>query len=86
MVLAICTKILATHQIANRHQCSIANVKMGILTDDDELKTICMNGSIISEDGTATSQSKEILASFAESVKLLDEWRAETIAMFPDNP
>ena len=98
-VLAICTKILAAHQIGgakawkqlhtdetNRRQCSIVNVVMGILTDDDELKTICMNGSIISKDGTAASQSKEIIASFAESGKLLDEWRAETIAMFPDNP
>ena len=97
--LAICTKILAAHQIGNakelkqlhtdetsRRQASIINVVLGILNENDELKSICLTGSIISEDGTAENQSKEIIASFAESGRLLDEWRVETKAMFPEEP
>ena len=41
-----------------RRQTSLVNVVVGFSTNDsDDLKTICLNGSIIAEDGSAEAQS-----------------------------
>ena len=61
------------------------NIVVGFITNDsDNLKIICLNGSIIAEDGTAESQSRGIISAFKESISLLLAWRDETSAMFPD--
>jgi len=46
---------------------------MGLLDENDKLRTVCLTGSLICEDGTAESQSKSIIGAFAESGKMLDE-------------
>jgi hypothetical protein len=56
------------------------------LTEDDKLKTICLNGAIIAEDGTMEKCARAILASFDEGSELLKKWRAETENMFPNQP
>jgi len=98
-VLALVTKHLAAQQIGKakewkqlhtdetqRRQTSIANVVMGVLDKDNKLKTICLTGSIIAEDGTAEEQSKAIIAAFGESRKMLEDWRKETKEMYADMP
>ena len=59
------------------------NAIVAILGEDDELMTICLSGSIISEDGTADSQSRAIIQSFAESAQLLEDWRDVIAEMYP---
>ena len=70
----------------SRHQVSIVNVFISILSSHNDLKTICMLGSIISKDGTADEQSRAIIGAFNESGRLLEEWRdIITAAMYPDD-
>jgi hypothetical protein len=59
----------------SRHQVSIVNVVISIITSDNELCTICMLGFIISKDGTADEQSRAIIDAFNDSGRLLQEWR-----------
>jgi hypothetical protein len=79
-VLLHCTKALAAYQLGHakdwkqlhtdetsRCQVSIVNVVISILSNNNELKTICMSGSIISKDGTADEQSRAIIGAFYES-------------------
>ena len=67
-VLALCARILAVIKIGNTktwkqphtdettcRQTSIVNVVMGILTNDNELRTICLSGSFIMENRTTKS-------------------------------
>ena len=68
----------------SRCQVSIVNVVISILCGDNELKTICMSGSIISKDGTADEQSHTIIGAFNKSGCLLEEWRDMTATMYPD--
>jgi hypothetical protein len=96
-VLLYITKTIATYQLGHardwtqlhtdktlRRQCSIVNVVISILNDDNELKTICMSGSIISTDGTGDKQSRAIIGAFNDLGWLLQEWRDMTAAMYPD--
>ena len=53
---------------------------------NDKLKTICLAGDIIPENGTAEVQTKEIILSFAEGGHLLDFWREETKLLYADDP
>jgi len=96
-VLLYCTKTLAAYRLGHakdwkqlhtnetsRCQISIVNVVISILSDDNELKTICISGSIISKDGTADEQSHAIIGAFNDSGRLLQEWRDMTTTMYPD--
>ena len=66
-------------------QTSLVNVVVGFLTNDsDDLKTICLNGSIVAESGTAEAQSRAIISAFQESASLLSAWRDEMSAMLPN--
>lgn len=70
----------------NRRQTSLINVVISFLTENDEFRTICLDGAIIAEDGTAEQQSRSILGSFTESARLLEKWCHETVYMFPNRP
>ncbi len=98
-VLLHITKSLAAFRLVNakvwnqlhtdetsRCQVSIVNVVILILESDNVLKTICMLGSIIAQDGTAEEQSRAIIGSFHESGKLLMAWRDMASKMYPDEP
>jgi hypothetical protein len=58
----------------SRRQISIVNVVISIINKDNELRTICMSGSIIAKDGTADEQSRAIISAFNDSGRLLQEW------------
>jgi hypothetical protein len=64
---------------------SIVNVVISIITSDNELRTICMSGSIISNDGTADEQSHAIIGAFNDSQHLLEDWHKMTTEMYPDD-
>ncbi len=70
----------------NRRQTSPINVVIYFLTENDEFRTICLDGAIIKEDGTAEQQSQSILGLFTESARLLEKWFHETVYMFPNCP
>ena len=95
-VLSTITKTLAAYRLGratnwkqlhtdetSRHQVSIVNVVISIISADNELRTICMSCSIISKNGTADEQSRAIISAFDESGRLLQEWRDMTCAMYP---
>jgi hypothetical protein len=67
----------------NHRQTSLVNVAVSFLAENDELKTMCLDGVITAEDSTA-EQSRSILASFTESSRLLEKWCHETECMFPN--
>ena len=71
-----------TDETSRRHK-SLVNLVMTIIDNDDQLKTICLSGSIISRDGTADNQARSIIGQFQESGRMLDEWRETTVEMFP---
>ena len=50
----------------------IVNLICDILTQDIKLRTICVAGDIIAEDGTAECQSTVIVNQFSESGQPLD--------------
>ena len=98
-VLCLVTKSLAAHSLANakdwkqmhndetsRHHASLTNIVMGIVTEDDEFRTICVSGSIISEDGTADKQARAIISEFDTCRRLLQEWRDKTEEMYANDP
>jgi hypothetical protein len=58
-------------------------VVISIISNDNELRTICMSGSIILKDGTADEQSRAIISAFHDSGRLLQEWRDMTYDMYP---
>ena len=65
---------------------SVLGVVTTILQENNKLKTICLAGDIIPENGTAEVQTKKIILSFAEGGRLLDAWREETTSMYADDP
>ena len=67
----------------SRHQVSIVNVVISIINNDNQLRTICMSGSIILKDGTADEQSRSIISAFNDCGHLLQEWRDMTAVMYP---
>ena len=94
-VLAIQTKTLAAKIIGQskciqqfhtdetgRAHISIVNVIVSVLNENDELKTVCLAGDIFPPDKTAEEQSKEVVSTFAESGRLLDNWRRTTQEMY----
>ncbi len=68
-----------------RRQVSIVNVVISIITSDNELRTICMSGSIILKDGTADEQSHAIIGAFNDFGHLLEEWHNMTTEMYPND-
>ena len=97
-VLAIQTKILAAKIIGQskrikqfhtdetgRAHISIVNVIVSVLNENDKLKTVCLAGDIFPADKTAEEQSKEVVATFAESGRLLENWRQTTQEMYGDD-
>ena len=58
---------------------------MGLLREDGELRTVCLTGSLICEDGSAELQSKAIIAEFGESGKMLGELRSFLSKMYSDD-
>ena len=97
-VLLTTTKTLAAYEVGNaiqikqthsdetsKRQTGVLNVVNGLLTKDNELKTICLAGDIIPENGTAEEQSKAVVQSFSDGARLLDLWRDKTAEMFKDD-
>ena len=83
--LGLLTRSLAAYQIGNAnafkqlhtdatnlHHTSLVNVVMGFLADDAKFRTICLDGAIIAEDGTAEKSSRAVLWYFEESSELLN--------------
>ena len=62
------------------------NVILGVLTNKKKLRTICLAGDIIPEDGTVKCQSAVIVDQFTECVKLLKGWRDQKIEMYVNDP
>ena len=58
---------------------------ISFLTNDGELKTICLNGTIIAKDGTTEKCARAVLASFDEGSKLMSKWHV-TDNLFPNQP
>jgi hypothetical protein len=69
-----------------RRQTSLVNLLISFLDSDNELKTICLNGAIMCDDGTADSQCRGIISTLHDSAKLLKRWRYATLNMYPSNP
>ena len=95
--LWLVTKTLAAYQIGNakvlkqlhidgtsRRQSSLIDVVIGLLSDDNEFKTICLDSAIIAEDGTMEKCARTIIGSFDDSAQLLCKWREEIVRMFRD--
>jgi hypothetical protein len=75
------------HKDKTRHrQSSLVNLLISFLDSDNELKTICLNGAIMCDDGTADSQCRGIISTLHDSAKLLKQWRYATLNMYPSNP
>ncbi len=94
-VLLYVTKTLAAYQLGHarnwkqlhtnemsRCQVSIVNVVISIINNKNELKMVCMLGSIISKDGMADEQSRAIIGAFNDLGRLLQEWRDMTATMY----
>ena len=82
--LFLLTKCLAGKFIGNYNQVKrlhsdakihkgteITNVILGVLINNKKLRTICLAGDIIPEDGTAECQSSAIVDQFTECGRLL---------------
>jgi len=50
---------------------------------DDVLRSLCMSCSIMARDKSAASQVEAIMASFPEFRRLLDNWRAALVELYP---
>ena len=59
---------------------------MTLLDNDDNLKTICLSGSIIAEDNSSEGQSRSVISYFDETGRLLKGWRDKTAEMYPNEP
>ena len=64
----------------------IVNIVCGILTKSNALRTLCLAGDVIAEDGTAECQSLAIVNQFSESGRLLKRWREETTTIYAKDP
>ena len=95
--LWLVTRTLAAYQIGNakvlkqlhtdgtsRRQSSLIDVVIGLLSDDNEFKTICLDSAIIAEDGTTEKCARAIIGSFDDSTQLLLKWHEEIVCMLPD--
>ena len=93
------TKTLAAYRLADakdwkqvhsdetsRRQTSLLNFLMGLLTQDNKFKAICIDLALISKNGTAPEQSRAVLTALRDCKILLQEWRTTTSSMFPDKP
>eukprot|EP00956_Cyclotella_meneghiniana_P028916 scaffold68656_cov61-Cyclotella_meneghiniana.AAC.1 len=93
------TKTLAAYHLADakdwkqvhsdetsRRQTSLLNFLMGLLTQDNKFKAICIDLALISKNGTAPEQSRAVLTALRDCKILLQEWRTTTSSMFPDKP
>ena len=89
------TKTLAAYEIGNakevkqthtdetsKRQASVLNVVNNILTQQGELRTICLAGDLMPPNGTAEEQSKAVVGSFAEGGRLMECWIAKHKKMF----
>ena len=86
-VVGSCTKIKQLHTDGTSHKgTEIVNLICGILTTDKQLKTICLAGDIIPEDGTAECQSTAIVNQFSQTGRLLEGWRDMTNQMYGTDP
>ena len=66
--IAESTKIKQLHpDRTSRKGTEIVNIFYSILNKDKKLKTICLAGDIIPEDGTAACQSAAIVNNFSKS-------------------
>ena len=66
-------KIKKLHTDGTSHKgTEIVNIVCSILNKDKKLKTICLAGDIIPEDGTAAYQSAAIVNQFSKSGQLLE--------------
>jgi hypothetical protein len=63
-------------------QTSLVNAVLSLLTENDQFKTICMDGGMITENSLLDAQCLVIIGSIDESIELLAAWRAETERMF----
>ena len=69
------TNIKQLHTDGTSHKgTEIVNIVCSILKKDNKLKTICLSGDIIPEDGTAACQSAVIINQFSKSGQLLERW------------
>ena len=68
----------------SRRQISLVNVVVGLIGSDGILRSICLSGSIITDNSTAENQSRAIISSFTESSQLRANWIKTTAEMFPD--
>ena len=80
------TNIKQLHTDGTSHKgTEIVNLVCSILNKDKKLKTICLAGDIIPEDGTAACQSAAIVNQFSKSGQLLERWYKETIKMYANH-
>ena len=80
------TNIKQFHTDRTSHKgTEIVNIVCSILNKDKKLKTICLAGDIIPEDGTAAYQSAVIVNQFSKSGQLLERWYKETIKMYANH-
>ena len=80
------TKIKQLHTDRTSHKgTEIVNIVCSILKKDNQLKTICLAGDIIPEDGTAAFQSAAIVNQFYKSGQLLDRCYRETHKMYANH-
>ena len=81
------TKIKQLHTNGTSHKgIEVVNLICSILSHDNKLRTICLAGDIISEDGTAEYQRTTIVNQFSETGRLLEGWRNKTKAMYMNDP
>ena len=84
--IAESTKINQLHTEGTSHKgTEIVNIVCSILNKYKKLKTICLAGNIIPEDGTATCQSAAILNQFSKIGQLLERWYKETLKMYANH-
>ena len=62
------------------------NVILGVLTNNKNLRTICLASDIIPEDGTTKCQSTAIVDQFNEYGQILKGWRNQTIEIYANDP
>ena len=65
---------------------SLVNVVITLLDNDDNLKNICLSGSIISEDKSSKEQIRSIISYFDKAGRLLKGWIDKTADMYPNKP
>ena len=79
-VLSLITKSLAAYSLGNakvwkqlhtdeteQRRTSLVNVVITLLDNDDNLKNICLSGSIIAEDKSSEEQSQSVISYFDEA-------------------